>query len=541
MLLACMICNAQAPDWEWARSAGGNGYDIGMGIAIDSNANSFITGYFDGSTVTFDSIVLTNAGGDKDIFIAKYDPTGNVLWAKGAGGNDNDMSYGVAVDANGNSYIAGGFRSASITFGSFYLSNSNPLGGEYDVFVVKYDPTGNVLWAKKGSGTSDDKAFGLTVDLNGDLYVTGAFGSPTIAFGSTNLSNTGGGADIFVVKYNPLGNVIWAKCVGGNNFDAGFSIKTDLSGNPFVTGDFFSTVINFGGTAITDTGNTDNVFILKFDPSGNEIWANSAGGIYGDEGKGITVDAHGNSYITGYFFSPSITFGNTTLTNAGGADIFTAKYDSSGNVLWAKSAGGADHDIPYGISIDASDNTFITGHFISSTIVFGSTTLTNQIQFGEEIFIAGYDSSGSVLWAKDAGGYSGNFGSGITLDESGNIWIVGCFDNSSIIFGNDTLTTVNDEDVFIAKLGNTTGITEPNISFNLINIYPNPVSDKLNINIKDNERSEITLTDIAARKLLQQKFTNSITINTEQLAKGIYIYELRNKNGVIKKGKVVKD
>ena len=116
------------------------------------------------------------------------------------------------------------------------------------------------------------------------------------------------------------------------------------------------------------------------------VWANSAGGTSGDGGISIATDAAGNTYITGDFYSPAITFGGTTLTNNGGYDIFIAEYDTNGNVVWAKSAGGTADDEGFSIAADAAGNTYITGGFKSPAITFGGTTLTNNGSY--KIFIA---------------------------------------------------------------------------------------------------------------------------------------------------------
>jgi hypothetical protein len=143
------------------------------------------------------------------------------------------------------------------------------------------------------------------------------------------------------------------------------------------------------------------MFIVKYDPSGNVLWAKSAVGprfdIY------ISTDASGNILVTGEFTSPTITFGATTLTNSGSYDIFVVKYDPSGNVLWAKSVAGERQDLPAGISADASGNIVVTGNFESSTITFGTTTLTHSGGY-HDMFVAKLSSTtGMEIFSKDAG------------------------------------------------------------------------------------------------------------------------------------------
>ncbi|MCX6146500.1 MAG: SBBP repeat-containing protein [Candidatus Kapabacteria bacterium] len=186
----------------------------------------------------------------------------------------------------------------------------------------------NCLWAKKAGGTTEDVSNSVTTDASGNVYVTGYFTSPTITFGTTTITNTGG-YDIFIVKYDAAGTVLWAKSAGGTDSDYGSSLTTDASGNVYVTGRFVSPTITFGTTTLTNPGGYD-IFIVKYDAAGTVLWAKSAGGTSDDHGRSVSTDASGNVYVTGYFTSPTITFGTTTLTNAGENDIFIAKYAGTG-------------------------------------------------------------------------------------------------------------------------------------------------------------------------------------------------------------------
>ncbi len=361
------------------------------------------------------------------------------LWAKNAGGTGHDYGYGIAVDASGNSYVTGCFAGTA-TFGSTTLTSS----GDLDIFVAKLDNNGNWLWAKNTGGSYNDYGYGIAVDASGNSYVTGYFqGSAT--FGSTTLTSSGFN-DIFVAKLDSNGNWLWAKKAGGTSNDEGYGIAVDACGNSYVTG-YFCNSATFGSTTLTDNGLSD-IFIAKLDSSGNWLWAKNAGGLGGDWGNGIAVDASGNSYVTGCFDSTTATFGSTDLTNNGGYDIFIAKLDSSGNWLWAKNAGGTSDVFGRCIVVDASGNSYVTGFFHGSA-TFGSTDLTNNGYY--DIFISKLDSSGNWFWAKNAGGTSNDEGFGIAVDASGNSYVTGCFSGSAT-FGSTTLTSSGDRDIFIAKL-----------------------------------------------------------------------------------------
>ena len=188
-------------NWLWANQAGGTNCDYGHGIAVDDNGNSYIIGNFLESA-NFGITTLTSSG-YYDIFVAKLDINGNWLWAKQAGGTSYDFGNSIAVDTNRNVYVTGFFYSSSCSFGTITLINSS---SEYiDIFVAKLDINGNWLWAKQAGGTSDDCGYGITVDVNGNSYITGIFrGSAT--FGTTTLTSSGD-FDIFVAKLGEVNSI----------------------------------------------------------------------------------------------------------------------------------------------------------------------------------------------------------------------------------------------------------------------------------------------------------------------------------------------
>ncbi len=361
----------------------------------------------------------------------------NWLWAKSASGPAEGSA--MATDASGNVFVSGNFIGNNIIFGSYTLTNPN--AGSWEFCLVKYDVTGNVLWAKSSIG-KNSWINNITTDAFGNVYAIGSFDS-TIILGSFTLNSLGG--DFFVVKYNPSGDVLWAKSSGGTGHGSGSSVATDASGGVYVTGNFNSPSISFGSNTIINNnppGYTD-IFLAKYDVSGNALWAKSMTGA--GWANHVAIDASGNAYLVGSFSSSNITFGTTTLTNSGGEDIFLVKYNSSGNVLWAKNIGGTGNDEGWSVASDNFGNFYMTGIFDSPLISIDSHTLTNAGCF--DIFLAKYDATGNILWVKNAGG-TGNdrTGSGgLSIDVSGNAYMSGSFGDSwcgwdSITFGSYVLT-----------------------------------------------------------------------------------------------------
>ena len=531
-MISILSVNAQTPNWQWAKSAGGTGSAFGLIVSTDAIGNVFMTGYFKSPTITFGTTTLTNAGSN-DIFIVKYDATGNVLWAKSVGGAYDERGQSVSTDASGNVFMTGYFISPTISFGTTTLTNTYASNLYSDFFIVKYDTSGNVLWAKSAEGAYDDSGQSVSTDASGNVFITGIYYSPTITFGTTTLTKanpTSNYSDIFIVKYDASGNMLWATSAEDGLFnDDGRSLSTDASGNVFIAGYFASPTITFGTTTLTNTNSSWDIFIVKYDSSGNVLWAKSAGGTAYDIGNSVSTDAIGNVFMTGIYYSPTITFGITTLTNANNvADIFIVKYDASGNVLWAKSAEGTWYDLSYGVCTDVIGNVFITGAFYSPTITFGTTTLTN-VNAANDIFIVKYDASGNVLWAKSAGGTGYDEGYAVSTDASGNVFLTGNFGSPNINFGTTTLTNTDTtgsfRDIFIAKLDGTTGTND--IKNANIKIYPNPTNNIINIEgLTKNENNTIQIFDVQGKLVITKNISEKGTIDLSELNKGVYVIKI---------------
>ncbi len=499
---------AQAPSWAWAQGAGGTDEDYSCGITTDANGNVLVTGYFSSDSITFGATTLTNTStGSWDIFIVKYDASGNVLWAKSVGGTSSENGHEIATDANGNVFVTGHFSSSSISFGTTVLTNN----GSNDIFIVKYDASGNVLWAHSAGGTGSDIGNDISCDVSGNILV-----------------------DIFIAKYDPSGNALWAKSAGGTLNDNAKAISTDAIGNVVVTGSFLSASLTFGTTTLSHSGSTSttDIFIVKYDASGNILWAKSAEGGKSDEGSNITTDSIGNILVTGSFNSDSVIFGTAFLINSniGFFDLFVLKYDASGNLLWSKSSGGNFNDKGQNISAASNGSMIVTGFFGSSSITFGTTVLTNVGGF--DIFIVKYDDSGNINWVQSIAGTSSEICNGIFNDANGNVLVTGYFQSDSITFGTTILNNVGNLDIFIAKLNSSTGISEQ-IPNNNLTPYPNPSTDYITINTNSNKKQVITITDITGQLIYSTTTLSDKTIiNTKDFPQGVYAVQVQAGNAV---------
>jgi hypothetical protein len=524
LLIKSASLYSQSPGWLWAKTAVSNGVDYINDVAIDAGGRILVTGGFENSSITFGSTVVSNAGYG-DIFVAKYDASGNVLWATSAGGTDLDYGMGVTTDASGNVLVTGIYKSPTITFGTTVLTNS----GDYDFFIVKYDGSGNVLWARSAGGPNMDYVNAIATNSAGDIIITGNYNSLSLTLGSTVLSNAGAD-DIFIVKYDASGNVLWANSVGGTGPDGGSGISTDFADNIFVSGGFESPSIIIGTTVLTNAGSSD-IFTVKYNSSGAIIWANSAGGNNQEWALGNCTDADGNLLLTGYFLSSSLTLGTNVFTNAGDYDLIVVKYDTAGNVLWANTANGTSLDYGNSITSDMFGNVFITGAFTSSTLDFGATVLTGAGYY--DFFVAEYDIGGNFVFAHSMGGTNLDYGTSISTDPAGNAIVTGGFASDSVFFGSNVLTNAGLWDIFIAKLDiESTPVEELNYPFNSFTVSPNPFTNQFKIIYSDpKEDIAIKLWDIYGSVIYdEKKVYNGDAIDTRKLASGIYFIELLNKS-----------
>jgi hypothetical protein len=215
------IASAQTPTFYWATNVGGPGFAEGYAVAVDSSNGVYLSGWFGSPTAKFGSLSLTNLNTNNptaNIFIAKYDNAGNALWAVniGQGGAEQFLGFGVATDASNNVFIVGESDSMTMTAGSTTLTN---LGGNYgsDILVLKYDSSGNLLWATNAGGDSYDGASAVCVDREGNVCLTGYFYSHTARFGDLVLTRRGTSDDRFVAKYDGNGNALWATSFVGDN------------------------------------------------------------------------------------------------------------------------------------------------------------------------------------------------------------------------------------------------------------------------------------------------------------------------------------
>ena len=472
----------------WASSSN-IGNEEGNAIAHDTNNNVYVVGRFIG-TLNFNgssTTVTASPNFNNNIFIAKYDANGNLLWAKRAGGGDDAQPWGVAVSSDA-VYITGYF-SGTMNFNTPAATGSNELtsAGGADAFLAKYDLNGNFQWAKRAGSTNSEASMSKVAVRGNDVYWLGTFlgtanfNTPS-ATGSNELTSAGG-TDIFVAKYNNAGSLQWLRRAGGAFDEFPRGIATGIGG-VYVVGDFFDSM-NVNGSNTINASNAGGCssscsdgFLFRLDFSGGVQWTRRMGGGFSDRTYDVKADEFGNVYVTGAFFdvanfnTPAAT-GSNELTSVGGWDIFVAAYDaSSGNYQIGRRAGGSLDDVGQGIALGSNGKVFITGYFKSAIANFntpsaaGSNEITNASGSAtSDVLVASFthvnSSTMGFNWARSGGSTADDEGRAITY-STGNerIWATGFYNGTATFNGQDT-APANLRDVFLVRYNEC-----PDVTFN---------------------------------------------------------------------------
>ena len=351
----------------WVKRFGDAGiYQEGLDVAADSLGNVFVTGYFEGS-LTFGATVLTSAGAT-DVFLAKLDPSGTPVWAKRFGGPQAQYGQSLATDPQGNvSLLADGF--GTIDFGSGVLTSA----GDYDMFLARFDPAGNLFWSKRFGGPGVDIGQAVAADTAGNIVFTGKSDSP-IDFGGGALP-AAGSLDAVVVKLDPLGSHFWDKRLGDGGNQFGTDVATDAQNAILVSGGFEGS-INLGGGPLTAVGMVD-VYTAKLTAAGAHTWSKRFGAAGANPSLvGVAAGTSGDTFLVGQL-DAGIDFGGGVLPPAGGIDTFAVRLDAAGAHTWSKRFGATGNQYASGAAADTAGNLLLTGYF-EQTIDFGPAPLTSS-------------------------------------------------------------------------------------------------------------------------------------------------------------------
>lgn len=385
-------------------------------VEVDASGNQFVTGYLTGQ-ISFDAATtLASSNGSSDIYVAKYGPTGVLLWVKQFGGASTDKSTDLALDNQGNCYVTGQY-SGQMTVGSFVL---NSTANSKDLFIVKLTNAGVVVWAKSDGGTGIEIANGITCDNLGNVIVTGQFVGQAI-IGTTTLNSTVNPAsnlpsyDLFIAKYSSTGLLTWLKNGQAPSDDRGIAATTDSQNNIFVTGQFSDT-LTFNGNTYNNLAQNVGL-ITKLSPSGitSFLYQMKAGMVVPND---VKINASDEVIITGDYLGTFnyITSSLTTISNVYTRKVFVLKTANSGAFIWGKALGSNNEISAKALAVDGLKNCYITGYFKCdfSQLHDVQTALYNSIGYKDGFFWKLTD-AGTTLGVKQFGGKENDDGQGIAI------------------------------------------------------------------------------------------------------------------------------
>lgn len=380
-------------------------------------------------------------------------------WARGAGGQSTASDYYVygyrtAVDNNGNVYVTGYFYYYA-TFGNTTIYAYGG-GANYDMFVAKYDANGTLQWVRSGGGTSTEYGYGIDVDNNGNVYVTGYYYSNPAYFGTWSLPTTTT-PDVFIVKYDANGNIQWAARQAGPSTDIVYNLAVNRStGDCYIVGYFSSSTYHYSAgsssyTTLSSFGGTDG-FVAKYNTNGVFQWARAIGGSSTEYAYGVGVDGSGNVYITGMTYSYPCYFGSTSYSlyyPYSTPETWLYKLDANGNHQWVTwGITGSGYEWTNDLAVNNNGEVVIGGYFRGTAYGGNNTsaTITTPDSYYDG-FAVKFNTNGTVQWARTFGAANCyEYPQGVGIDNGGNVYLGGYtypYTNLNYSFGGTTFPYIS--------------------------------------------------------------------------------------------------
>lgn len=435
---------------------GGSGDDQCNSVAVDGSGAAYLTGATESADFPLKNPLQPARSGSSDAFVTKINPSGAELtFSTYLGGTGSDVGHGIAVDPAGNVYLAGDTTSNN-------FPTKNPIQpavrGVPDAFIAKLNAAGaEIAFATYLGGGRADNCYGIAIDSQNNIYVTGATASLDLNVSNALQSDNLGGLDGFAAKIAADGTFfIYSTYLGGSGNDLGYGIAVDSAGNAYITGFTAAADLKVKDPLQAANRGESDAFVAKINASGSSfVYVTYLGGSALDQGLDIAVDRTGNAYVTGVTNSIDFSTRNPIQgVNRGGGDAFAARINAAGNELtYSTYLGGTGNDAAYGIALDGGGNAFLTG-FTGSTNFPTLNPLQPVNRGQDDAFVAKINGAGSsLIFSTYLGGTLSETGYSIAVDGSGNACLTGV--TSSTDF--NTINAIQianrgDLDAFIAKV-----------------------------------------------------------------------------------------
>jgi gliding motility-associated-like protein len=475
-----VLSNAQIPNREWSTYHGGDNEDSFRDIAIDAVGNVYVVG----STRSSNAIITPPSSqsmiaGGSDVFLAKYDTNGSRIWATYFGGEGDDFGQSIDLDANGNIFITGlTFSNNGIaTAGTHQSFNS----GNGDTFVAKFTSTGAVVWGSYLGGNGFDFANDIEIDITGNPSIVGWTNSVSNIVTVGAFQNTlRGQDDALVAKFDTNGQLLWATYFGDIGFDTGLQIESDGFGNIIASGWTSSTanIATAGAFQTTYGGSSADGFLVVFNSSGSRNWATYYGGSGDDYGDALFVTIPGDIYLSGFTNSPNnIASPSAYQPNiATGFDSFLARFSSAGTRFWGTYFGGNGDDTAFRIREGNDAAIFMVGHTSSTNNISTANAYQINKSGSQDVFLSRFENDGSLSWSTYYGGMANDFGYGLVIDASDDIFIIGNTEGSTNLSTNQAVQLTYGGGTFDGFITKFSLCTPPVLNFNNSGFTCSPVN-----------------------------------------------------------------
>lgn len=419
------------PSLIWSTYLGGEGADEIRDLAVDAEGNI----YGIGQTNSPNNLVSTGAfqssiSGDEDILLFKFNAAGERLWSTYFGGDEKDTGEELAIGPNGEIYLCATVESETgITTTGVHQEVYG--GGFLDGLIARFDTDGQLVWSTYFGGTINENCFGIAVNQDNHIYVTGRTKSfNAIANAESFQSSIAGDIDAFLVKFDSNGQLLWSTYFGGQQVDIGQSVAVADNGDVFISGWTASeeNLSTFGVEQTSYGGGQADIFLARFRSNGNRLWCGYLGGENNDFANDLATDPDGNLYVVGSSFSPNNigTMGTHQPSSDGSGDALLVKYNPEGQRIWGTYYGGEEADILNDIAIDANGSIYLVGNARS---ISGITTANaNQSSFAGGLWdgmLLKFNTDGQRIWGTYLGGPTEDLALAVAVTSPSHIFVAG--------------------------------------------------------------------------------------------------------------------
>lgn len=507
------IYPAMTQEWPSIQQLGGSGNEECFALHITNEKHLYVAGSFQASMNFAD--VAVSANGDSDAFLAKYDEEGRPLWIRSGGGVLDDQITSITEDSNGNLICIGSYWLEAAFEDTTLVTNTSPKA----ILVLKYNPSGDLLWAKSIDGTTLKEATDLTVDVHNNIFITGFFEDQLI-LEDTTLQSVGE-SDLFILKLTPTGQMEWVYSDGYKGDTRAMSLAL-TSNDDLIIGGFYNDTTRLGDYELAANTADRDVFLLRMTQAGEVLWAKRAGGVHDDEIVGLALDESDHIYVTGYLVGVMNLSNQLSIQSGNGnSDFYLMQYHPDGQVLQARAMGGTQVQQTTDIQW-VEDQVVISGYYFGSMIIDGNNLNAGGIVSG---FVASFSTDDlSANWIISIDGDQTVVVNQARIDESGTPWIAGTF-AGALLFEN-TFNSNGGFDLFFGPIQSPVTATKEEAGDTpILKVFPNPARTVLFVETNLNNY-HVALINMKGQLIKSGK--NLTRLNIENIPKGMYTVLVNN-------------